>query len=173
MTLGVAGVLAGGASASGPISRGWRTDPPHRPVSEPVLIGAVAFGTFYATARAVRHVPPLRRALSSVLQYAHEGSDGLVLLTALANGAAEELFFRGALYDAVGPSHPVTKSTAIYVLATTPTRNPALILASGVMGTLFAVQRRQTGGIQAPLLTHLTWSTLMLRYLPPLFAPEV
>ena len=26
-----------------------------------------------------------------------------------------------------------------------------------------------TGGIQAPLLTHLTWSVLMLRFLPPLF----
>ena len=40
------------------------------------------------------------------------------------------------------------------------------------MGTLLAVQRRATGGIQAPLLTHLTWSTLMLRYLPPLFRDQ-
>ena len=38
------------------------------------------------------------------------------------------------------------------------------------MGTLFGVQRRVTGGIQAPVLTHVTWSVLMLRYLPPLFA---
>jgi membrane protease YdiL (CAAX protease family) len=37
------------------------------------------------------------------------------------------------------------------------------------MGMLFAWQRRATGGIQAPLLTHLTWSVLMLRFLPPLF----
>jgi len=39
-----------------------------------------------------------------------------------------------------------------------------------VMGVLFALQRRASGGIQAPILTHLTWSALMLRYLPPLFA---
>jgi hypothetical protein len=26
-----------------------------------------------------------------------------------------------------------------------------------------------TGGILAPMLTHLTWSVLMLRFLPPLF----
>ena len=39
------------------------------------------------------------------------------------------------------------------------------------MGTLFGLQRRASGGIQAPLLTHLTWSALMLRYLPPLFRP--
>ena len=32
-----------------------------------------------------------------------------------------------------------------------------------------AAAQRSTGGIQAPLLTHLTWSVLMLRFLPPLF----
>ena len=37
------------------------------------------------------------------------------------------------------------------------------------MGALFALQRRVSGGIQAPVITHLTWSALMLRYLPPLF----
>ena len=57
-------------------------------------------------------------------------------------------------------------STAVDTLATAATRNPGLILASGVMGTLFALQRRASGGIQAPILTHLTWSTLILRYLP-------
>ena len=40
------------------------------------------------------------------------------------------------------------------------------------MGLLFALQRRVTGGGQAPMLTHATWSVLMLRYLPPLFADE-
>lgn len=170
LTMGVAGVLAGGAVASGPLTRGWRTEPPHRPVVEPVAIGATAFAAFYGAARTARRIPPLRRALTSVLQYAHEGSDGLVLLTALSNGAAEELFFRGALYDAAG-EHPIAKSTAAYVVATTATRNPALVMASAVMGTLFATQRKQTGGIQASTLTHLTWSALMLRYLPPLFAP--
>jgi hypothetical protein len=39
------------------------------------------------------------------------------------------------------------------------------------MGTLFGLQRRATGGVQAPMLTHLTWSVLMLCFLPPLFEP--
>jgi hypothetical protein len=43
------------------------------------------------------------------------------------------------------------------------------VIAALFMGGLFAMQRRATGGLQAPLLTHLTWSTLMVRYLPPLF----
>jgi hypothetical protein len=31
------------------------------------------------------------------------------------------------------------------------------------------MQRRASGGLQASLITHMTWSTLMVRYLPPLF----
>ena len=104
-----------------------------------------------------------------MLVFAEEGEEPLVLLTTLANGLGEEIFFRGALYAALGPDHPVLTSTAVYTLATTTTRNPALMLAAAVMGTLFGFQRRASRGLQAPVLTHLTWSTLMVRYLPPLF----
>lgn len=107
-------------------------------------------------------------AISRVLVFADEGDDRLVLLTTLANGLGEEVFFRGALYAAL-PAHPVAASTAIYTLSTTTTRNPALVLAAAVMGTLFGLQRRASGGLQAPTITHLTWSALMLRFLPPLF----
>ncbi len=73
-------------------------------------------------------------------------------------------------FAVIGADRPVLTSTAVYALATAATRNPALLLASLVMGALFGVQRRVTGGIQAPVLTHVTWSALMLRFLPPLFA---
>jgi hypothetical protein len=59
------------------------------------------------------------------------------------------------------------------MLTTTATRNPALVLASGVMGGLFALQRRATGGVQAPMITHVVWSTLMVRFLPPLFRRRI
>ena len=156
-----------GGLAAGPLHRG-RTPSQHRPIIGPVLTGAAAFGAFYAAARVAHRFPLLDRAIASVVRYADKGSDGLVLATTLLNGAAEELFFRGAVYDAAG-ARAVPVSTAAYVLATSATRNPALVLASVVMGALFAAQRRSTGGIQAPLLTHLTWSVLMLRFLPPLF----
>jgi uncharacterized protein len=140
-----------------------------RPVVVPVLVGAGAFAVFYAAALVARRIPVLDRAITSVLQYAFQGSPRLVLVTALANGAAEEVFFRGALYAAIGRRHAVATSTGVYALATVATRNPALVLASVVMGALFGLQRRASGGIQAPMLTHLTWSVLMLRFLPPLF----
>ena len=156
-----------GGLAAGPTHRG-RTRAHHRPVVGPVLTGAGAFGAFYAAALVARRMPPLDRAIRSVFRYADRGATGLVFATTLVNGAAEEIFFRGAVYDAAG-RRAVPVSTAAYVLATTATRNPALVLASVVMGALFAAQRRRTGGLQAPILTHLTWSTLMLRFLPPLF----
>ena len=112
----------------------------------------------------------LERAISTILAVRRRrGHRGWCSLTTLANGAAEEVFFRGAMYAAVGENHPVAVSTAVYTLATVATRNPALVLAAAVMGTLFGLQRRSSGGIQAPVLTHLTWSTLMLHFLPPLF----
>ncbi len=171
MTLGTAATWVIGGLASGKLHLGWMQygENLRRPLVTPVLTGVGAFGGFYAAALVAKRIPILERAISSVLSYADQGSTGLVMFTTLANGVAEEVFFRGALYAAVGENRPVVASTGVYMLATVATRNPALVLASGVMGALFGLQRRSSGGIQAPLLTHLTWSTLMLRYLPPLF----
>ena len=170
LTTGVAGIWTAGAVAAGPLRRGWTHDETIcRSVVVPVLTGAAAFGVFYAGALAVRRVPVLGDAVARIMRFADRGASPLVLVTTCANGVAEEAFFRGALYDAVGESRPVLKSTLAYAATTCATRNPALVLASAVMGTVFGLQRRASGGIQAPALTHLTWSVLMLRYLPPLF----
>ncbi|MCW2785108.1 MAG: family intrarane metalloprotease [Marmoricola sp.] len=168
----VAGLWTLGGLASGPLHLGWvesHDQQLRRPVLTPVATGVGAFGFFYGCALVARRIPVLERAISGVLVFADEGDDRLVYLTTLANGLGEEVFFRGALYAALGPSHPVAASTAVYTLATTTTRNPALVLAAAVMGSLFALQRRATGGLQAPTITHVTWSALMLRFLPPLF----
>ncbi|WP_199522142.1 CPBP family intramembrane glutamic endopeptidase [Geodermatophilus marinus] len=176
LTLAVAGTWTAGGLLSGPLHLGWMRrstqEAMTRPVLTPVLTGAGAFGVFYGAALVAKQVPVLDRAITRVLRYAHQGSLPLVLTTTLANGLAEEVFFRGALYAAVGSRRPVLTSTAVYGLATTATRNPALVLASLAMGLLFGLQRRASGGIQAPMITHVTWSVLMLRYLPPLFADE-
>ena len=170
LSLGTAGTWLIGGLQLGSVHLGCEQAAPDRfrAVAAPIATGVAAFGIFYSAARIARRIPVLNEAISSVLRYAQKGSDPLVMLTALANGLGEEVFFRGALFAAIGDRHPVLASTAIYVLAATATCNPALMLASGTMGALFGVQRRTTGSIQAPVLTHLTWSTLMLRFLPPL-----
>ncbi len=170
LTAGVAAAWTAGGLASGPLHLGHTPGPSRRrPVWAPAAAGAAAFGVFYGGALVARRIPVLNRSITSVLRYADQGSGPLVLVTTLVNGAAEEVFFRGALYAAVDERRAVALSTAGYAVATTATRNPALMLASVVMGTLFGLQRRATGGIQAPMITHLVWSALMLRFLPPLF----
>jgi membrane protease YdiL (CAAX protease family) len=42
------------------------------------------------------------------------------------------------------------------------------ILAALLVGFVLAPQRRASGGILAPILTHVTWSTTMLFALPAL-----
>ncbi|GAA1961223.1 CPBP family intramembrane glutamic endopeptidase [Amycolatopsis minnesotensis] len=166
LTGGVAATWVAGGLASGPVPLGDRR------IALPVATGACAFGAFYAGALVARRIPFLNRALRHVLGYAHQGSSPPVLLTTLATGAAEEVFFRGALY-AAAEDRPVRASTAAYALSTTATRNPALVLASVVMGTLFGFQRRASGGVLAPAVTHVVWSALMVRFLPPLFSEQL
>ncbi|KQY57672.1 abortive infection protein [Nocardioides sp. Root151] len=170
-TLSLAGVWTAGGLLSGPLHLGWiegQDTRLRRPLVTPVATGAGAFCLFYAATLVSRRIPLLDRAVSRVLLFAEEGQEGLVLATTLANGLAEEVFFRGALYSASN-SHPVIVSTAVYSVVTASTRNPALVLAAGVMGALFGLQRRATGGLQASALTHVAWSALMVRFLPPLF----
>lgn len=171
-TAAVAATWSAGGLASGPLHLGWieyRDASLRRPVLTPLATGVGAFGLFYVAARVARRVPLLDDAIAGVLRFADEGDGRWVLATTLANGLGEEIFFRGALYAVLEERRPVVTSTAVYALATTTTRNPALVLAAGVMGSLFGLQRRASGGVQAPLITHLSWSALMLRYLPPLF----
>ncbi len=165
----VAGTWVAGGLSAGPLHLGREPTRLRRPVLEPVATGAAAFGALYACALVARRVPVLHTAVSDVLAFAENGRASHVLATTLVNGAAEEVFFRGALYAAFGEGHQVAATTAAYTLTTVATRNPALVLAAAGMGTLFGLQRRSTGGVQAPLLTHVTWSSLVLRYLPPLF----
>lgn len=172
LTLTAAGTWVVGGLLSGPLHLGWiesRDRNLRRPVVVPVATGVGAFAFFYGCALVVRRVPLLDRAISRVLAFAEEGNGPLVLLTTYANGIGEEIFFRGALYAALPGDRAVVASTAVYTLATTTTRNPSLVIAALVMGGLLGLQRRASGGLQAPVLTHMTWSTLMVRYLPPLF----
>jgi hypothetical protein len=163
LTTGLAGVLTGGALSSGPIP--WRGTN-HKSTVTPVLTGAATFAVFYGAARVTRHNRTLRRAIASVLHYADAGSTPLVVLIASGTGVAEELFFRGALWTG---QNPLRTTTLAYAGSTAATGNPVLVLAGLITSVIFGWQRQATGGVLAPAVTHVTWSVLMLRYLPPLF----
>jgi membrane protease YdiL (CAAX protease family) len=169
LTFSTAATWVAGSLLSGPLHRGWienRASQLNRPLVVPVATGVAAFGVFCVGALVVRRIPVLDRAISGALVFAERGRGPWVLLTTCANGIGEEVFFRGAMYAALPGADPVLSTTAVYTLTTTATRNPALVIAAGAMGALFGYQRRATQGLQAPLLTHLTWSTLMVTLLP-------
>jgi membrane protease YdiL (CAAX protease family) len=44
-----------------------------------------------------------------------------------------------------------------------------LAFAAVLLGVLVGLERRATGGIQAPIITHVLWSVTMLVALPALF----
>ncbi|MBK1787752.1 CPBP family intramembrane metalloprotease [Prauserella sp. ASG 168] len=129
-----------------------------------VALGAAAFGVFRVALPLAERVPGFSGPLARIRSYATEGPASATVVTTLANGVAEEVFFRGAVFAAAGRT-PVVTSTLLYMLSTSATRNPALVGASAVMGVLFGLQRQSTGGVREPVLTHLVWSALMLRHL--------
>jgi membrane protease YdiL (CAAX protease family) len=175
LTLALAATWAAGARLSGPVHLGRIRADGHlkRPVAAPVLIGLAAVAVFALGAVVVAQVPPLRASVDGVLGHARHGALPLVALTTAVNGIAEELFFRGAVYAAVGARRPVLVSTAVYALVTAVTGNVMLVFAATVLGVLVGLQRRATGGVLAPILTHLTWSLGMLLVLPPLMGAVV
>ena len=167
----LAGVWTTGALASGPLHLGRvgrRPDAP-RPVVAPILIGLALAAVFVLAALLVREVAVLDDAVDGVLTYARQGSGPLVLLVAVVNGIAEELFFRGALYAAVPPRAAVPVTTAVYTTASMASGNLMLGVAALLLGTLVGMERRASGGVLAPILTHVTWSISMLLVLPALF----
>jgi membrane protease YdiL (CAAX protease family) len=168
----LAATWAVGAFASGPLYLGrikrTRSDDLGRPVVSGIVLGLALAAIFVLGSLVVRQVPLLDRQVSSVLDHASAGVTPVLLVITVVNGIAEELFFRGALYAAV-PRHPVIVSTIAYTVATLATGNLMLGFAAVLLGLVVGLERRASGGVLAPILTHVTWSTIMLFALPLLF----
>jgi len=170
-TLSLAAVWTLGSLLSGPLHLGsirWRGRN-QRPVITGVALVLLLGGIFLLGGLVVRHIPAVTERITRVLEYTNHGPLLLIVLIALINGVAEELFFRGALYTALGRFYPVTISTLLYAIATSATGNPMLGFAALVLGTVCGWQRRATGGVLAPVLTHVVWGLIMVLALPPIF----
>jgi uncharacterized protein len=170
-TLGLAALWTVGALASGPLHLGHTVrgdEPGPRPVLVPAGYAVLLAGLFVLGGLVVREVPWLDAQVRHVVDHADQGSVPLLVLVTAVNGVAEELFFRGALYAAV-TRYPVVVTTFAYAAATLATGNPMLVFAALLLGALVGLERRATGGIQAPIITHIVWSVTMLFALPALF----
>jgi hypothetical protein len=165
-------VWALGAFASGPLHLGgarWRGRN-QRPVVSGTTIGLIVGAVFIAGGLVVREIPAIAEYVTRLLKYTDQGSWRLTMAVALLAAIAEELFYRGALYTALGRHHALLISTTIYVIATlASSQNPMLAFAAVILGTVCAFERRATGGVLAPILTHFVWTLVVLLGLPPIF----
>jgi membrane protease YdiL (CAAX protease family) len=171
LTLGLAAVWAIGARLSGPLHLGhlrFRTRS-RRPVLTGTFIGLLVGGAFIVGGLVARQIPPVRDYIVQVLEFANYGPLLLVVFITVVNGVAEEMFFRGALYSALGSFQPVLISTLVYVVAVSAAGNPMLGFAGLILGYVCAYERRMTGGVLAPMLTHFFWGLVMVLALPPIF----
>jgi uncharacterized protein len=171
LTLGLAAVWVVGAWASGPLHLGrvrFRARP-RRPVITGTVVGIALGAVFVVGGLVAREIPPVRDYIVKVLEYTDYGQLWLVVFITLINGVAEELFFRGALYTALGRAYPVLLSTIVYAIAVSAAGNPMLGFAGIILGAVCAYERRMTGGVLAPMLTHFFWGLAMVLALPPIF----
>jgi membrane protease YdiL (CAAX protease family) len=171
LTLALAAVWTAGAFISGPLHLGgicWRGRN-QRPVISGTIIGLLVGGIFVLGGLIAREIPAISTLIARVLQFAHQGSFLLVVVITVVNGMGEEIFFRGALYTALGRHHPVVISTILYACASMASGNPMLGFAAIILGTVCAFERRASGGVLAPVLTHFVWGLIMVLVLPPMF----
>ena len=168
-TLALALVWVLGAFASGRLHLGRahrRNGGSSRAVVQSLTLGLLLLAIFLVGAVAVARIPVLREPVDRLLAHAAYGSLSVVAVITAVNGVAEELYFRGALYAAIGRRRAVTISTLVYTLVTAAAGIPLLVLAAALLGVVTGLQRRVTGGILGPVVTHLTWSLGMLFLLP-------
>lgn len=161
------------------VARGVLGHPLHR-VVEPgrTARGDLALGLgaglvlglmFLVGALVLAKIPALSGPVETLLDHADQGVFAVVLALTLVNGFAEELFFRGALFDAVPARHPalpVVVTTLVYTLVTAAAGIPMLALAGLVLGAVCALLRVRTGGTSAGVVCHLSWALIMIVLLP-------
>ena len=172
-TVGLALVWVVGAFASGPLHLGRTTrgDLQVRPILAPILLGLALAGVFVLGALLVHNLAflqGLEKLVVKVIDYADQGSTPILIVITAMNGVAEELFFRGAAYAAI-TRHPVAWTSVAYTVATAATGNYMLAFAALLLGIVGGLERRASGGILAPILTHCAWSLTMLIALPIIF----
>ncbi len=137
-----------------------------RGVVQGIIIGVVLLAVLLAGAALVAPVPALRDPLLGLFLHADLGIAPLVAVLTALIAIGEELFFRGALWAAVGGRQALLVTTLIYALTTIPSGLPLMVLSAALVGFVAGVHRRVTGGVLGPVIIHLIWSLGLFFLLP-------
>ncbi|MDO5724576.1 MAG: CPBP family intramembrane metalloprotease [Flaviflexus sp.] len=128
--------------------------------------GGLMTGAFLLGALAVARIPALANPVSLLLTHA-EGNLPLVLIWLIAGGIGEELYFRGALWEAL-PAHRLAITTIIYTAIIALAGIWLLTFAAAAMGLVAGYVRSRSGSLLPAIIAHLMWSSTMLLALPTL-----
>lgn len=133
-----------------------------RRVVGPVLTGLLLVVTFWVLGGLTSWIGPVENGADAMERHARALSGLGILALALA-GAAEELFYRGALFERV--RLPVPTTALAHMVTTLPAGNVALTLSAGLLGVVLGTTRRTSGGWWAPAVSHVVWSVVSVWWL--------
>lgn len=170
VSLLLSAIWAGGGLAVGGVRWRGKARQVGQSVVRSAVVGALLIVAFIVGAVLAAQVTWLRAPAQAFLDHSAAGWLPMALTVAMVTGLAEEMFFRGGLFDLVGPDRGVWVTTAAYTLVTAATGIWLLVIAAAVLGLVVGQQRKVSAGILAPVVIHLTWSLGMLFLLPPVFS---
>ncbi|MBA3490086.1 MAG: CPBP family intramembrane metalloprotease, partial [Longispora sp.] len=103
-TMVLAAIWAVGGLISGPLHLGYIPfrGKLRRPLVTPIVTGLLIGAVFVVGALLVREIEPLRDYVDDVLAHAYRGAIVPIAAIAVVNAVTEEIFFRGALFAAIG-----------------------------------------------------------------------
>jgi membrane protease YdiL (CAAX protease family) len=150
-------------------------------VGRAVVVGlASGLALFLATRVFVAiasHWTPFARHVEEAYRAAADEPIGAVLALSLLISAAEEVFYRGLVQRTVGETALGAGAAALvtlvaYALANLASRSLPIVAGAVVGGAVWGALAWWSGGLAAPLTSHILWTGLML-VLPPGAGREV
>jgi membrane protease YdiL (CAAX protease family) len=125
--------------------------------------GIVLYGVFWIGEQALVIVlPALAAEVGDLYAVKGETRPAVVPLVLALAGPAEELFFRGLVQQRAG----VAVGLAVYAAVHLWERKVILVLAAVLGGAYWGALLSLTGGLVAPILSHLVWAMLIIVWRP-------
>ncbi len=139
------------------------------------VLAGVAVGAAWLVANHVGHdligrlLPSFLRQVSELYRLQVGDRPSTVVGPIIAMGVAEELVFRGVIQGWVGLVGAVAAYTAVQLV----TGNLALTIAGAACGVVWGTLAWWQGGLVAPIVAHLIWTTTLTFAWPLPVAPAV
>ena len=140
-----------------------------------IALGVGSGAVLYVATRGFVVVADRSRTFARQVQAAYGRAEGVSVSTAvglaLLTALGEELFWRG-LVTRVGVDRGLSGGAAaafgwlLYIASDLPSRLLPIVAAAIVGGALWTGLAWWTGGILAPIASHMLWTGLMLRFPP-------